>query len=304
MYFIGVLYALISGIMTATGLILVKIGINRVHLKHQQSDPTPEEAREQKREFRPLLKSPLWLGGVIITGLAGIFFVLAELTIGPTLVPGLNAVYLIILAIGSVKLIGERLHKMEILGILALVVGIAILGISGLTVAPDAIETGNPSFILRLILYSGLLSILCCVLLVAALKPQHKHGLLLGLAAGAIYGVSDIWLFITIGTGTRVIEQTTINPVLDTVFFVVGVAILVGTNVIAFWALTKAYKLAPISRVQPLQEVPSQISPLFGFLFVFCQIASRLMLLLGIIGIVFIIIGGFLVANRTEIIKK
>ncbi len=98
-YILGVATAIFCGISMQAGIIIQKKAVNDM----------PAEDRAQ-RFLRTLIKSPKWLGGLLLEyGLGTASFLVAQSLIGPTLVPGLMASGLIVLAIGSVKIIGEAL---------------------------------------------------------------------------------------------------------------------------------------------------------------------------------------------------
>ncbi len=65
---------------------------------------------------------------IVIGGL--VFYFIAIIFIGPAIVPGLMSVGLIVLALGSVKMLKETLGKEEIIGILLMIGGVSLLGLS------------------------------------------------------------------------------------------------------------------------------------------------------------------------------
>ena len=112
-YWLGVLLAISSGVCSNLGSVFQKKAVNEI----------PQEEREQKF-FRTLIRKPWWLFGMLIQyGFAASFLILAQVYIGPALVPGLVASGLIVLAIGSIKLVGESLRKQEAIGIALLMFG-------------------------------------------------------------------------------------------------------------------------------------------------------------------------------------
>ncbi len=117
LYWMGISFAILSGIINNFGIILQKKVVN--------------EIRAEVKFGRALIKNPLWLLGLMMQlGIRTIFFLLAQVYIGPALIPGLMASGLIILAFGSVKITGETLKRYEIIGILLMIGAIFLLGIS------------------------------------------------------------------------------------------------------------------------------------------------------------------------------
>jgi hypothetical protein len=100
-YLIGVICAILGGSISSVGVICQKKVVNEI----------PTSSKEQ-RFFRSLVKKPLWLLGLILGSFApAIFVIIAQLYVGPALVPGLMAAGLIVLAIGSVKINREHLER-------------------------------------------------------------------------------------------------------------------------------------------------------------------------------------------------
>ena len=69
-----------------------------------------------------IAKDKTWLLGLILQlAIGSVFFMVAQLLIGPDLVPGLMAAGLIVLAIGSVRILGETLKRDEYIGIIIMI---------------------------------------------------------------------------------------------------------------------------------------------------------------------------------------
>ena len=117
------MFAVISGIVNNLGTILQKKVVNSV--------------KQDEKFLKNLIKNPLWLIGLILQNCIGaIFFFFAQVFIGPTLIPGLMASGLIVLVIGSIKILGENLNFLEILGIFLMIIAIAFLGLSNMAIDP------------------------------------------------------------------------------------------------------------------------------------------------------------------------
>ena len=87
-YLLGVFLAILSGSINNVGLVLQKKVVNEV---------APEA-----KFFRSLVKKPVWIIGLLMELIIGsIFFMIAQIYIGPALISGLMAFGLIFLAIGS-----------------------------------------------------------------------------------------------------------------------------------------------------------------------------------------------------------
>ncbi|MHA2021006.1 MAG: DMT family transporter, partial [Candidatus Thorarchaeota archaeon] len=137
-YWTGVFLAITAGINNNLGSVLQKKVVNDL----------PPEEREQKF-FRNLVRKRLWLAGLLLQYVLGsALMLLAQVYIGPALVPGLHAFGLIVLAIGSIKLVGESLRKQEVLGIALLMLATALFSLSELEISIPAYDFLETSFLL------------------------------------------------------------------------------------------------------------------------------------------------------------
>ena len=143
-YILGVFVAILAGIIIDLGIILQKKIIN--------------EHKDDEEYIKNLIRSKEWLLGItmqVAIG-GGILYLIAILLIGPALVPGLMAAGLIILAIGSVKILNESLKTSEIIGIISLIIGILFLGLSSLQIDSNDVILVilDVGFNIRLFVYS------------------------------------------------------------------------------------------------------------------------------------------------------
>jgi len=75
-YLFGVILAILSGVVNNYGTVVQKKIVNKY--------------REDTKFMKSLIKNPTWLFGLILqTIIDGILFFIAQIYIGPTLIPGL-----------------------------------------------------------------------------------------------------------------------------------------------------------------------------------------------------------------------
>ena len=85
-YWLGVLLAIFSGVSHYTGFLIEKSIINKM----------PPDVKLMKN----LVRTPLWLFALFLRfGIGTIFFMIAQVLIGPVLIPGLIASGLVILVL-------------------------------------------------------------------------------------------------------------------------------------------------------------------------------------------------------------
>jgi hypothetical protein len=79
----------------------------------------------------------------------------AQIFVGPAIIPGLMASGLILLAIGSIKIIGESLTRLEIIAVFLMIVSITLLGLSQIKIEIMEINLIEFFFILRMTLFTS-----------------------------------------------------------------------------------------------------------------------------------------------------
>jgi drug/metabolite transporter (DMT)-like permease len=164
LYWLGVLLAVLAGIITQLGSVFQKKAVN--------------EKSSDSGFMKSLVKSPTWLLGVFLSfGISSIFFLIAQGFIGPALIPGLMSLGLIVLVIGSIKLVGEKLKLEEYLGILLMITGTLLLSLSQLIGTISDVFSGTfniPQLILCIT--SIIILILCNVYGLTTIQHAYRVG--------------------------------------------------------------------------------------------------------------------------------
>lgn len=284
-YFIGIILALIAGIIVQIGVLIQKYVIN----KHSD-DP---------KFIRSLVKSPLWILGlllqVIIGGLG--FYFIAIILIGPALVPGLMAVGLIILAVGSIKILNEKLGKEEIIGILLMIAGVTLLGLSELTIDVFAFNIFDSGFIFRIIGFSIIILFISIVIEILRRKYARSKGLLLAIEAGLILSLNTVWA----SPGSTVVAHI-VDGIIIEEEIIFGIIILIVIILILAVGITVgqiSLKYGQANVLVPLTNVPIQVMPVIAFFIVFLSIPpNALSLIFVMIGFALVTTSSFLLAKK------
>jgi drug/metabolite transporter (DMT)-like permease len=270
-YLIGVACGILGGVLTQLGQLLEKWVVNRIGKDHHQ-----------KGFMRRLITNPVWLTGVVV-GLGGGWaaYMVSQTFIGPALTPGLMASGLVVLAIGSVRMNGERLNVSEMAGVGLMIVGILFLGLSGLGI--NALQV-------KAMLASRRM----------AVRIPARKGMFIALANGFLACLSDFW----------------INPLLALIVIVLAghgtstQLALFGQAVLIFllcgglitWQTQEAFKYAQASNILPVAQVPIQIAPVLVYFFIFAlSPPSTLSVVYILTGTVLTIVSGFLLGRREEV---
>lgn len=292
-YLLGITFALLSGILNAFGAILQKTAVNRIVAKAQSGSFTAQFVRD-----------PLWIAGLGLSmGIGTIMNLSAQNRIGPALVPGLAACSMIVLAIGSARLLGEKLRPPEWIGIILLVFGVAALGLSRLEIPKSEVNLLSRGTQVRFVAFSVVLLLLWGFFWILSQRIRGlSRGLLLSIAAGLPFCLSNLWILpmlMTIGSVFSGAANAT-----QVVIFVLSCIILIFTNMFGVQQTQDSYRYAPANKAQPMQQVPTQIVPILIYFIVFQRVIAGASLVLVPLGVTLILIGGFLLAQRRVDLKS
>lgn len=289
LYWLGVFLAILSGITNNYGTVLQKKVVNRF--------------RDDSKFMRSLVKNPLWLIGLILqTIIGGILFFVAQIFIGPTLIPGLMAAGLIVLAIGSVKIVGEELKITEIIGIMIMVIAITFIGFSNMAIDIDDQNFLEISLLLRIMIFTIILFIISGILYFLQSKGIYT-GISLAIYSGFMFALSNFWVSPLMGVLSHIFSGSA--NLTEIILFIVSLVILTLTNIFGITTIQKSFREGQASNLIPIQQVPIQIAPVFYFLVVYLlPIPSGFSLLFLIIGIILVIVSSFLLGKRQTQIEK
>jgi drug/metabolite transporter (DMT)-like permease len=260
MYWLGVLLAIGSGILNNIGTVMQKKVVN--------------DRRSDEKFMRSLIKNPAWFSGLVLQLAAGsVLFMLAQIYIGPALIPGLMALGLIVLAIGSVKIIGEKLGRVEVAGIALMMLGILFLGLSNMSIDLPGFDYLDGSFLTRTTIFTLALVVVSVAFKMYQKRHERFRGILLALVSGYMFTLSNFWISLLMGTIAQVFEGTAV--LLQWVLFIAASLILVASNIYGISTLQEAYKSGDASKLIPIQQVPIQLAAMFVYFFVFLLIPAE-----------------------------
>ena len=290
-YFLGIIFALLAGIVVYIGALIQKSVIN----KHS-NDP---------KFIRNLVKSPIWFMGLLLQIVIGglVFYFIAIIFIGPALVPGLMSAGLIVLALGSVKILKETLGKEEVIGILAMIAGITLLGFSELSFDVSTFNILDYGFIFRIIVFTILVLSLAIVFEILRRKYTKDKGLIMAVEAGLILSLNTVWA----SPGTTVVVHV-VNGIIieDEIIFgiIIGIILLLIVAIgIIIGQISLKYGQANI--LVPLTSVPIQTIPIIAFFVIFLSTPPNILsVIFMIIGFTLIIISSFLLTKRQAKLEK
>lgn len=291
-YWLGVAFALTAGISNNVGTVLQKKVVNEI----------PLEAREE-RFFRTLAKNPIWMTGLLLQyALGAAMIILAQIYIGPALVPGLMSSGLIVLSVGTIKLVGESLRRSEVVGIMLLMLGIVLFSLSELEISIPDYDFLDFGYLARLFLFTGMLfAIVLALTIIRRVNPQF-HSICRALVSGLCLATSAFWISPMLATIVHVFSGTFI--LIELGLFTISCIILVGTNIYAVGNIQDAFKTGQASLLVPIQQLPVQVIPGLVYLIVFFLTPpTGFSMIWFIAGVLLAIISSFLLGKRQVLLE-
>ncbi|MHA1670412.1 MAG: hypothetical protein ACTSV5_07510 [Promethearchaeota archaeon] len=289
-YWIGVLLAVLGGFSHYLGLILEKHIISKM----------PDEAKLMKT----LVKDPLWLFAIFIRfGIGSILFIFAQIIIGPAITPGLMASGLIILAIGSIKILGEKLNFIEIVAIIIMIIAVTFIGLSGLSIEISEENLLDPAFLVRMFISTCFLGLIAIIFQIIQGKIQKFKVILLALISGLMLSLNNFWITPFIWSlGNIFGGYFSMGTFL---LFIVSSVILIVANIYGVIKMSQGFRSGKASFLAPIQNVPVQLTPSIIYFFVFMMITSKIMpIIFFILGVALIISSSFILGKRQAQIEQ
>ncbi len=283
-YLLGVFLAILSGSINNIGLVFQKKVVNEV---------SPDA-----KFFRSLVKKPLWITGLLMElAIGSVFFMIAQIYIGPALIPGLMAFGLIFLAIGSVKIVGETLKKEEIMGIIIMIMAIFLLGLSALSIEIASIDILAFDLVLNMTIFTIVLFLGSFICEILQRKIEKLKGILLAISSGFQFSLTNFWIAPLMAVIAHVFGG---NATLGEIFlFIACAVILIAASIIGIMKIQQSFQVANASRMIPIQQVPIQITPVIAYFFVFTLMPPTIFPIIYVItGVSLILLSSFLLAKR------
>lgn len=151
--------------------------------------------RHPLRVAGKLLGNRVWLGGLCLNLLGGLFYCVALAQLDLTIVKPVVTFYVVVAAVMGAVLLKERIGRMEVVGITVAVFGAAMLGLQGEAVTGDVVAIAAQ--------YKGIFSVAAICVAIAAftatplwmpgLKGKVSREVTLSAVAGVLWGLGTAW---------------------------------------------------------------------------------------------------------------
>jgi len=246
---LGILFALICAFATNLAFLY----------KHRGACAAPPvDIRHPLRSGRALFASPWFALGMAVAVVAWLFHV-AALALAPmSVVQVVLASGLVLLAVMADRIFGFKIGRRQVLGLVAMAVGLGVLAITQPTV-----DGSHSSFtIVAMVAFEGALFAIGA-LLVAGPRigaPAHHHGVMLGAAAGVLFGVSDVAIKALTGLIGLLGPFGLVSPWL---------LVAVAASILAFYASARGLQDGEAIEVIAITGTAANISCIAGGIIVF-----------------------------------
>lgn len=289
-YWLGAALAVLSGVLFNVGSLIQKVAV--------MGDGGGAGM------MRRLVRKPEWIAGFFVQIVLGSpLNMLALAMIGPVIIPGLSSVGLAVLAIGAVRYAGEKLRVGELIGIGLIIAAVTVFGWSGMSVNMQQMGVYTKAFLLRLSVFTVAVAMLSAVCHALQRRCPRDRGILRTLNAGFLFAQSSLWL----GVLTELLRQWIADRFALTHFpyILIGSAIVATTSMLGIAETQRAFAAGDVSKLIPIQNVPSQILPIAAYYTVFALRPSEPRSLpLCLLGVALVFTGAVLLAGRQEIPAK
>jgi drug/metabolite transporter (DMT)-like permease len=244
---LGILLALVCAVVTQLGFLY----------KHRGANLAPQvDMRHPLRSGRLLFKSKWFAIGMAVATSAW-FFHVAALAFAPmSVVQAVLSTGVVILAVLAERMFGFKVGIRQWIG-----VGMTAAGLFLLVITLPASTGAHSSYSL-----AGMIAFESAMLLIGALlisgprmgAPDHHHGVMLGAAAGVLFGVSDVAIKALTGAGG--ILEILGSPWL---------AVTVMASVVAFYASARGLQDGEAVPVIAATSTAANVSCILGGIVVF-----------------------------------
>jgi hypothetical protein len=209
-----------------------------------------------------------------------------------------------VLAIGSVKMLGEKLKKEEYIALGLLIAGIVLVSLSRLSISADLDLFKDNKFVTRIGVASGGFLAAWLAFYYGG-KASKKKAIPMAIGSGLPFALGNIWMnpfFLSLtmifaklfGMGGGDASWYTII-----IFLISGVTVAV-TNIAGLVHFNKAMAEGNASIVIPLQQLPQQIAPIITYFLIFMPDTElrieQYFFMFG--GIALIVAAGFILGKR------
>lgn len=275
---LGMILAVIAGILFALGIILQKkavVEMDDIKLTDTES-------------IKTMVKNKTWLIGIGLALLGGVPYIAIQVLVGVALTQPLTlGLQLAFTVIFGIKLLGEKLETLEIIGFIVLLISPVFLALGSVT--PPDVNVTESSFFVNFAIFL-IPFIIICVAVFVLIKVFKKNESIIGLLAAFISGI----LF-AVGAVTNQVGVEFIRTSLDFTFIMIAIVFFVMMmlgNTLATGVQNIAFQKGKVGIAIGIQSCANLLLAVFGGMIIFNQ--QILYPVYFILGIALIFLGNIL----------
>jgi drug/metabolite transporter (DMT)-like permease len=244
---LGILLALACAVITQLGFLY----------KHKGANAAPAvDVRHPFRTARALYASKWFAIGMVVATAAWVFHVAALAYAPLSVVQAVLSTGVVILAVLAERIFGFKVGRRQWLGVAMTAVGLLLLVIT----LPTHSGTHSAFSVVGMVSFEGGMVAIGALLISGPRigAPDHHHGVMLGAAAGVLFGVSDIAIKALTGLGG--IGELIVSPWL---------AVTILASVVAFYASARGLQDGEAVPVIAATSTAANVSCILGGIVVF-----------------------------------
>jgi drug/metabolite transporter (DMT)-like permease len=270
---IGILLGIAGAAINNFGIVLQKRQIN-IKMK--------ENLDKSDLDISKFLKDPLWIFGILGQTIIYLPFLIIALDfIGVTLLQPISNSGIIFLVLGLIFLLGEKIKRLEIFGIILMVFGVIIVSFGNVVGDITLANILSLNSVSNFWIIFSIICILSIISLIFIMKIEETRLAFLGLLIGNCYAMVSISLQYFI---TSVLE---LQNSIAIVILILGIIGSVLGTIFAILSSQEAFKRGQAINIIPFTQITMNIIPILAGIFVFSQqILSPFFFWVGVVTII------------------
>jgi drug/metabolite transporter (DMT)-like permease len=258
---LGILSMLTGAAINNLGIVLQK---RQVNLRSGRGD------KRQVSDIGLFLRDPVWVLGIVMqTLLIWPFFLYALDTIGVTLAQPLSNSGIIVLVLGLVYFLGEKLKRTEALGVVLLVLSMISIGLGGVSGDITQQSVLNPESSMQLGYLVMCVLVLSAILAALSAIVFRVQIVTLGLLSGSCYAI------VSISMQVFIVSLEDLSQIPAVLMFTLGLVGTVLGTVFGILTTQEAFKRGRGVNIIPFMQITMNLIPIAAGLWVFGQVLSQ-----------------------------
>lgn len=199
----------------------------------------------------------------------------AQDKIGSSLTPALGSIGLVVLVFASC-VVDEKLTWDEYIGLVVMIGAVFFLAFSDMVIDLNSTDFLRERFIIRVVIYSGAVILLCIICKVYSLRHDRFEGPALATLAGLLVALQNYWIGPFTTLASSIVRDRDDNVTIAhhklgfvILYFLVSVFFVIAANLQTVYERQLAFRVGNAATMIPISHLPSHLSSPIIFSFVF-----------------------------------